>query len=158
MADKSVTFALYQVKELFFSLNSSAIDMHIKPGEELDTRLLINLNIDIKLDKRSKIINLISTVNYVYPVEDKADNLFSFTNSTQFVVNEFEEVSMLNGKDGTLPKGLVRHFAGITFATIRGILVEKLKATKLARYHLPLMSADELIELINNMKKEAEKN
>lgn len=91
-------------------------------------------------------VAITTEVRYVYDYESaNSSEVLKYTNEIVFYIENFNEIFRLENTKYIFSKNLARFLLDIVTPTIRGILFAKTSGTSLAKYYLPIIQADKII-------------
>lgn len=144
--ENQIQVRLISVSEVRFSINlDEALLAKSQPdGPNIGFAHVVSAN------KEDSTITLIFGVQYAIDNTPLLESRYAFT----FNVNHIEDVVKIE-KDKIEIKELMPHFVSVAIGTMRGIIVAKTAGTSLAKYPLPMLDAQSVLEnMVANMQKE----
>lgn len=95
----------------------------------------------------SKTVRLVTEFKSVYNYETESPELLmKYVNEMTFYIDNFHDVLRLENNRYIFDKSLGRFLLDIVIPTVRGILFVKTAGTSLAKFYLPLIQADKIIQ------------
>ncbi|GAB3993541.1 hypothetical protein GCM10028807_29010 [Spirosoma daeguense] len=94
----------------------------------------------------TKTVAITTEVRYVHNYEStNPQEVLKYINEMVFYIDNFNEIFRLENTKYVFSKNLARFLLDIITPTIRGILFAKTSGTSLAKYYLPIIQADKII-------------
>ena len=144
--ENQIQVRLISVSEVKFMLNlDEALLAKSQPdGPNIGFAHVVSAN------KENSTITLIFGVQYAVDNTPLLESRYAFT----FNVSHIDDVVKIENNKIEI-KGLMPHFVSVAIGTMRGIIVAKTAGTPLAKYPLPMLDAQYVLEnMVANMESE----
>lgn len=130
-------------------------EFFLAPNEDLKIshkNLQLGFNFNFKWKEDSDLIEVLTTIIYLYKTTKTEKEILRFKCVLEFLVKDLNKVLIVDKETAKVkvPNSLEILFISTSISTSRGMLFYKTAGTYLSNFHLPLLVADDFVKINND--------